>query len=83
MLLTHELKKILVEEKEIYIIRKIYNIIIDNPVCVIEEEYRKNNIVFSKETTFEKISEGTIFFNQYNQENAREFIKEIVYNIPL
>jgi len=83
MLLTHELKTILVEEKKIYIIKRIDNIIINNPVCVIEEEYRKNNIVFSKETTFEKINEGTIFFNQYNQENAREFIKEIMYNIPL
>lgn len=83
MLSGFKLKKILVGEIKIYITKRIDDIIIDNPVCVIEEEYKKNNIVFSKETTFKKISEGTIFFNQYNQENAREFIKEIVYNIPL
>lgn len=83
MLLTHEIKKIPVEEKEIYITKRIENIIIDNPMCVIEEEYKKNNVVFSKEREFKKIKEGDDFFNNYNQENAREFIKEINDNFPL
>lgn len=52
-------------------------------MCVIEEEYKKNNIVFSKEREFKKIKEGDDFFNNYNQENAREFIKEINNNFPI
>lgn len=83
MLSGLELKRILIEEKKIDILKRIDDVIINNPKCIIEERYEKNNIVFSKETTFEKINEGTIFFNQYNQENARNFIKDIIKNFPL
>ena len=83
MLSGFELKKILVEEKEINILKKIDNIIINNPVCIIEEEYRNNDIVFYREREFKKIKDGSIFFNEYNQENAKEFIKEINNNFPI
>ncbi len=83
MLSGFELKKILVEEKEINILKKIDNIIINNPVCIIEEEYRNNDIVFYREREFKKIKDGSIFFNEYNQENAREFIKKINDNFPI
>lgn len=83
MLLTYELKKIPVKEKEIYITKRIDNIIINNPTCIIEERYKNNDIVFYKEREFKKIKEGDEFFNEYNQENAREFIKEINNNFPL
>lgn len=83
MLSGFELKKILIEEKEINILKRIDNIIINNPVCIIKEEYKNNDIVFYREREFKKIKDGSIFFNEYNQENAREFIKEINNNFPI
>lgn len=83
MLSGFELKKILIEEKKIDILKKIDDVIINNPKCIIEERYEKNNIVFSKETIFKKIKEGEEFFNKYNQEKARDFIKDIIQNYPL
>lgn len=83
MMLELNMKKILIEEKEIYILKRIDNVIINEPTCIIEERYEKNNIVFYKEREFKKIKEGSNFFNEYNQENAREFIKEINNNFPI
>lgn len=83
MMLELNMKKILIEEKEIYILKRIDNVVIDEPTCIIEERYNKNNIVFYKEREFKKIKEGSNFFNEYNQENAREFIKEINNNFPI
>lgn len=83
MMLELNMKKILIEEKEIHISKRIDNVVIDKPICIIEERYEKNNIVFYKEREFKKIKEGSNFFNEYNQENAREFIKEINNNFPI
>lgn len=83
MMLELNIKKILIEEKKIYISKRINNVVIEEPICIIEERYEKNNIVFYKEREFKKIKEGSNFFNEYNQENAREFIKEINNNFPI
>lgn len=83
MMLELNMKKILIEEKKIYISKRINNVVIEEPICIIEERYEKNNIVFYKEREFKKIKEGSNFFNEYNQENAREFIKEINNNFPI
>ena len=83
MILELNIKKILIKEKEIHILKRIDNVVIEEPTCIIEERYKKNNIVFYKEREFKKIKEGSNFFNEYNQENAREFIKEINNNFPL
>lgn len=83
MLSTFEQKEIQIEEKEIDVFKRIDDVIINKPICIIEERYKKNNIVFYKEREFKKIKEGSNFFNEYNQENAREFIKEINDNFPL
>ncbi len=83
MLSTFEYKEILIEEKEIKVFKRIDDVIINNPICIVEERYKNNNIVFYKEREFKKIKEGSNFFNEYNQENAREFIKEINSNFPI
>lgn len=83
MMLELNMKKILIEEKKIYILKRIDNVVIDEPTCIIEERYENNNIVFYKEREFKKIKEGSNFFDEYNQENAREFIKEINSNFPI
>lgn len=64
MILELNIKKILIEEKEINVFKRIDDVIINKPIYIVEERYKSNDIVFYKEREFKKIKEGSIFFNE-------------------